>query len=174
VLELFPNDTSGDAVATFELGAHDHEPSANEELLFNSILLSHTNKGTLHSNVPLSPDLVAKLVKEVEMTSDNLWVEVYASLKQRKKLARVVSMALDVQLQDRDYHNEITDYVHLHGTSNDGISGYRVNDPGLTTFGHNGGTAKTPLEIAEGSPTISTEHFLPRSSLLSFRLKICY
>jgi nitroreductase len=153
-LKLFPDEANPDLIAIFGLGEPGFQADPHNEELFQAIFQSHTNKKSFTQQA-VAPENFSKLVQEVEAGESSIWVEALGSLKQRKKLGRIISMAIDVQSLDKYYQEEIARFAHTHVSEDDGVQGFKPSDPGFSSFrARDGEGAHGFDEIAEGSPLL--------------------
>lgn len=88
----------------------------------------------------------------------NIWLEMYPTLKYRKKICRIVSTALEVLQIDRESSKEVNSLLAKRdrGTSGgeEAMALARSHADGLDTFEHHRKSVKMPAELAEHSPLI--------------------
>jgi len=159
-IDYFPDDPTGDLIATIDLGEL-YQPTEAEKQLFEAILHRRTcREKFIETKIPV--DVQKKLSLVVDSTST--WVEMYTRFRDRKKIARIVRQADILQSKDKAFCRELAAWVHTNRTrSHDGMPAYCLGMHGIKasmgrlvirSFDWGEGQAAKDVELAQGSPMI--------------------
>lgn len=136
-IAYFPEDPTGDLVATIGLGEVKETTNEDREM-FHAIFTRRTNRNQFDSDRSISQDILRELIHTVEeINGQNVWAASYSQSSNKRKLAQLVKEADKRQRVDKSFAAERASWIHPYRkSSNDGMPTYALTATQLLKKGN--------------------------------------